>query len=189
MITAKTKLRLKQDEFDVFYHKIKTGKCVSFSFGDLKNKIPVVRIHSACLFSEAFGSRHCDCREQLEQTLKLIKKNKSGVIVYSFDEGRDQGMENKIKAMELERQHKIDSAAAYEKLNLKADTRTFDAGAEALHDLNVNKKIKLVSANPAKIARLEKAGFEITERPKLKIKITRYNKPEFELKKKLGYLL
>lgn len=187
-ITTSTFLPLQAGRFRVCYHKTKHGECVSFSCGNLRKKIPIVRIHSACLFGEAFSSQHCDCGEQLAKTLALIKKNKAGVLVYSYAEGRGIGLEKKIKSMELGRRLGIDSVEALDRMGYKPDLRQYQAETEALNDLKVNKTIRVVSANPNKIKTLEKAGYNIQQIVKLNILIHQYNRKEFLTKKnKLGY--
>ena len=88
-IVSTTKLQLKYGEFNVSYHSSKKGECVSFWLGDLSKKNPVIRIHSACLFGEAFSSLHCDCNDQLNETLKEIKSNGAGAIIYSYSEAEE----------------------------------------------------------------------------------------------------
>lgn len=189
-ITSSSILKLKYGDFIVNYHTFKSGDCVSFSYGDIQNKKPIVRIHSSCLFGEAFFSLHCDCRDQLEETLKKIKINGSGVVVYTFSEGRGIGLERKIEAMEVQRVNNLDTVQAFEHLGLKPDLRTYDNEVRALDELKTNKIIKLVSNNPNKINSLNKAGFKISKIIKLKIRLNEYNSKELMTKKeKLGYFI
>ena len=162
-ITNTTKLQLKYGESKTSYHKTSHGEVVSFYYGNLKKKIPLIRFHSACLFGETFHSKHCDCRDQLHNTLKLIKKHGSGVIVYGFQEGRGIGLDKKINAMELQRSKKIDTVEAFNLLGLKPDLRDYDAMIDALQDLNVNNVIIVVSNNPEKINTLIKSGYIIKQ--------------------------
>ncbi len=146
-------------------------------------------MHSSCLFAEVFSYAGCDCKQQLEKTLELIKRNGSGVIVYSYAEGRGLGLEEKIKAMELERTENLDTVEAFSKLGRNADLRVYSAEAEALKDLKMGKRIKLVSNNPNKIKALEEAGFEV-ERVKLTVTLNRHNKKELLTKKnKMGHFV
>ena len=187
-ITESTWLKLKFGRFKVCYHKNKNGECVSFSYGDLKNKTPIVRIHSSCLFGEIFFSKHCDCQQQLEKTLKRIKKNRSGVIIYTYAEGRGIGLEKKIKAMEIQRTQKVDTLEAFAKIGLPSDTRHYKAEIGALEDLNINKNIMVVSNNPTKIKSLKKAGYTIKKNIKIKIRLNKDIKDELLTKKnKMGY--
>lgn len=191
MIKSQTILSTKYGKFKVSYHQYKNKFCISFSKGKINKKIPIIRIHSSCLFGEAFHSLHCDCDYQLTETMKLIEKNKSGVLVYSYKEGRGIGLKNKIKAMEIERIKKIDTVEAFRELGLKKyDYRKYVIEIKALKELRINKKIKTFSGNPNKISILKKAGFKIIEilsgKP-LDISITA-EKERITKQKKMGYI-
>jgi len=189
-ITASTTLKLDCGDFMVSFFKNKGKECLLFSYGDLANKEPVIRMHSACLFGESFLSKHCDCRQQLVETLKLIRKNKSGVITYTYSEGRGIGIENKIKAMNIERAEKVDTVAAFLKLGFEVDLRNYGCEIEALKELGIKKEIFVVSNNPRKIDALIEAGFTIKKIIKLKIALNKYNKGELMVKKnKMGYYI
>ncbi len=164
VITARTILKTRFGDFQVAYHKTKYGSAVSFSKGDISIGTPVVRFNSACLFGEAFHSLHCDCEHQLTETMRLIKENDSGTIIYRYQEGRGIGLEKKIKAMEIERTQNMDTVEAFKKLGLKkSDYRNFKAEVQALKDLKSSKTIETFSGNPKKIKALEDAGYKITK--------------------------
>lgn len=187
-ITESTLIPLEHGDFTIAYHKYADRHCVSVSYGDLKNKIPIVRIHSSCLFSEAFQGMVCDCAAQLTSTLKLIKKNKSGVVVYQFKEGRGIGLETKIKALELQRKKKINTVEAFKILGFAPDLREYSAEIAALKDLKINKSIKLASQNPRKALALLEAGFTLKGQVHPAIKVTRHNVHELLAKRDvLGY--
>ena len=189
-IKSTTILDLNSGKFKVSYHSTNHGEVVSFSFGDLKKSVPIVRLHSACLFGEAFLSKHCDCFEQLQKSLNLIKKHGCGVVVYGFQEGRGIGLEKKIKAMEIQRLENLDTFDAFKKLGLPPDLREYDTMIEALKDLNTNKNIILVSNNPDKIKSTEKGGYCIKKIIKLKVKLNKYIQHERLAKKnKMGYYM
>jgi len=95
-ITASTIIKTRFGDFQVSFHETESGDCVSFSQGKLTKGKPIVRLHSACLFGEVFHSLHCDCLRQVTQTMALIQKNKCGVIVYSYQEGRGIGLKRKV---------------------------------------------------------------------------------------------
>lgn len=189
-ITASTIIKTEFGDFKVRYHKFGKEFCVSFSKGDLSKNDPIVRLHSACLFGEAFHSLHCDCSHQITKTMELIKENENGVIIYSYQEGRGIGLKNKIKAMEIERIDKIDTVEAFKKLGFEnADCRDYEIEIKALKELNLNKKIKTFSGSPKKIKALEKAGY-IVERiiPEEPLDLSEIAKKERMTKiKKLGY--
>jgi len=156
---------------------------------DLQHNEPIVRLHSACLFGEAFRSLHCDCSHQITETMRLIQENGNGVIIYSYQEGRGIGLKNKIKAMEVERTNKVDTVEAFKKLGFKTDYRDYKIEIKALKELNLNKKIKTFSGNPKKIEALEKEGY-IIERiiPEKPLNLNEIaNKERMTKTKKLGY--
>lgn len=163
-ITASTGLKTEIAAFQVNYHKVKIGECVSFVFGDIKNTIPLVRIHSACLFGEAFHSIHCDCKFQLYSSMEKIAEYGSGVVIYAYEEGRGIGLEQKVKAMSIQEKEGCDTVEAFKKLGYeKADFREHSLEALALKDLKINPHIKLISGNPNKIQALEAVGFIIQQ--------------------------
>ena len=163
-ITATTGLKTEIGEFQVNYHKIKGEECVSFVFGDIQNTVPLVRIHSACLFGEAFHSIHCDCKFQLYSSMEKIVEYGSGVVVYAFDEGRGIGLEQKVMAMSIQEKEGCDTVEAFKKLGLEyPDYRSHKVEALALKDLNINTNIKLISGNPNKKKAIEDVGIKVVE--------------------------
>jgi len=161
-IATSTIIKTKYGRFKVCYHEFKNESCLSFSKGNLTRINTIVRIHSACLFGEVFQSLHCDCYIQLKKAIDLIRKNKNGVIIYSYQEGRGIGLKNKIKSMEISRKKNIDTVDAFIELGFtKPDYRSYQVEINALKELNINKKIRLLSGNPLKIRTLKKAGYEI----------------------------
>lgn len=159
-ISSKTKLMTEYGDLDVAYHESSNGFCVTLSKGDLKDG-PIVRIQSSCLFSEAFHSIDCDCNLQLSNSIRLISENSNGVIVYLYQEGRGHGLDRKIKAMEVMNAKGYDTAEAFEHLNYELDPRDYTMAIDALRDLGIVGKIKLISNNPRKVDALEKSGFVV----------------------------
>lgn len=189
-IISSTIIKTEFGEFKVCYHEFGKEFCVSFSKGNILNDQPIVRIHSACLFGEAFHSLHCDCSDQITKTMKLIQENGCGVIIYSYQEGRGIGLKNKIKAMEIERTESVDTVEAFKKLGFdKGDYRNYDVEIKALKELNLNKKIKTFSGSPKKIDALEKAGYTVEQIiPEEPLNLSDIAKKERMVKvKKLGY--
>jgi GTP cyclohydrolase II len=187
-ITHSTVLPLKYGHFRIAYHRAADGDCVSISRGELDTGAPIVRIHSSCLFSEAFHALDCDCADQLSSTLKLIAEHGNGVVIYEYAEGRGIGLEQKIRALEVQRLKGIDTVEAFQSMNLAPDMRSYERSIEGLKDLNVIQTIKFASQNPNKLAALKRAGFEVVEMVDPDIVITKYNQSELLVKKhKLGY--
>jgi len=153
-----------------------------------KDKPTLVRVHSECLTGDIFGSKRCDCGDQLEAAFKLIEKEDSGVILYMRQEGRGIGLVNKILAYKLQDNGK-DTVEANEQLGFKADLREYGIGAQILTDLGLG-KIKLLTNNPKKIIGLNGFDLDIVERIPLEIKPDINNKKYLETKRnKLGHLL
>jgi 3,4-dihydroxy 2-butanone 4-phosphate synthase/GTP cyclohydrolase II len=123
---------------------------------------PLVRMHSECLTGDVFGSRRCDCGPQLAGAMKLVVDEGVGIILYLRQEGRGIGLENKLRAYELQDQG-LDTVEANVKLGFKPDERDFAVGAHMLSALGV-KNIRLITNNPEKGATLNRYGISVVER-------------------------
>ncbi len=118
-----------------------------------------VRLHSACLTGDLFGSLKCDCGDQLRDTAKFMAQNGGGVLLYLDQEGRGNGLSNKMRAYKLQAQG-FDTYDADEVLGFDHDQRGFDFAAEMLKQLGVH-AVRLMTNNPVKIAALRAAGLDI----------------------------
>jgi GTP cyclohydrolase II len=151
-------------------------------------KAPLVRVHSQCLTGDVFTSERCDCRAQLEFSLKQIAKEPSGVLLYLPQEGRGIGLINKLRAYELQ-DAGLDTVQANSKLGFAADSRDYEFAAEALKALGV-RKLRLLSNNPDKVEQLESAGLRVVERVPCRPRTSRHSKFYLRTKKdKMGHLL
>ena len=131
--------------------------------GDIDPGRPaLVRLHSQCLTGDVFGSERCDCGEQLDAALEMIERERSGVLVYMFDEGRGIGLLNKIRAYALQDEGH-DTVEANHALGFAADMRDYSAGAHILFDLGV-REVRLMTNNPRKIVGLEGYGLHVAEK-------------------------
>jgi len=129
-------------------------------YGEIKPEdVPLVRLHSECMTGDVFGSRKCDCGEQLNAALSMIVKEKSGILIYSRQEGRGIGLFNKIRAYELQDQGR-DTIQANEDLGLPVDGRTYQPAAAMLRYLKVT-KIRLITNNPAKAESLRALKIDV----------------------------
>jgi 3,4-dihydroxy 2-butanone 4-phosphate synthase len=135
--------------------------------GDTKNRENVlVRVHDQCFTSEVFGSLRCDCREQLQKSLELVK-NEGGIVIYLQQEGRGIGIANKVAAYSLQ-DSGVDTVDANIQLGFKDELREYMAVPDILSDLGI-KSIRLITNNPFKINQLKALGVQITERIPMQI--------------------
>ncbi|UVF22833.1 GTP cyclohydrolase II RibA (plasmid) [Microvirga terrae] len=123
------------------------------------SKPVTVRLHSACLTGDLFGSLKCDCGDQLRETVRFMAQSEGGILLYLDQEGRGNGIANKIRAYKLQSQG-YDTYDADEVLGFEADQRRFDFAAVMLQELGVG-TVRLMTNNPEKIAALTKAGLEV----------------------------
>ncbi|WP_210493888.1 GTP cyclohydrolase II RibA [Microvirga antarctica] len=120
-----------------------------------------VRLHSACLTGDLFGSLKCDCGDQLRDTVARMAQGEGGILLYLDQEGRGNGIANKMKAYKLQSQG-YDTYDADEVLGFDLDQRRFEFAAAMLKQLGVS-SVRLITNNPVKIAALRDAGLEVQE--------------------------
>ena len=157
--------------------------------GTWKEDEPVlVRVHSSCVTGDIFGSRRCECGDQLHEAMRMIEEAGKGVVVYMNQEGRGIGLMNKIAAYKLQEEG-LDTVDANLHLGFKADERDYGVGAHILREVGVS-KMKLMTNNPIKRIGLESYGLEIVENVGIEIKPNKYNKVYLETKqKRMGHNL
>ena len=152
-----------------------------------RSEVPV-RLHSECLTGDAFGSLRCDCRDQLELSMRQIAEERLGVILYLRQEGRGIGFANKIRAYQLQEQG-YDTIQANEILGFRPDERDYEIAAHMLASLRIE-SIRLMSNNPAKIADLAFHGVKIVDRIPVEVPANPHNIRYLETKRlKAGHLL
>ncbi len=154
---------------------------------DKHDEVPV-RIHSQCLTGDTLTSLRCDCRQQLEASMKYLEEKECGMLIYLDQEGRGIGLANKIKAYSLQDKGR-DTVEANEELGFCDDARDFGVAADILRYFGIS-KVKLLTNNPKKIESLEEHGIKVVERIPLIVEPTEYNGKYLKTKKeKMGHKL
>ncbi len=148
----------------------------------------LVRMHSECLTGDVFHSQRCDCGQQLQTSLRRIEKEGKGVVVYMKQEGRGIGLNNKIRAYQLQ-ERGMDTVEANELLGFPPDLRDYGIGVQVLLDLGI-KSMRLMTNNPKKIIGLQGYGLSVTEQVPITVKPNRHNEGYLRAKReKMGHLI
>lgn len=164
-----------------FEERLTGGNHLALVKGSWEEDEPVlVRVHSLCVTGDIFGSKRCDCGEQLHRALINIEKNGRGVLLYMNQEGRGIGLVNKLKAYKLQEEG-LDTVEANVALGFKPDHRDYGVGAQILRELGV-RRMRLMTNNPTKRVGLQGYGLEIAEQ--VPIEIEAYPENEHYLKTK-----
>ena len=173
----------------VFENDIDQGVHLALVKGKIDPDDPtLVRVHSGCLTGDVFGSKRCDCGEQLHRSLEMVEEAGRGVVLYLNQEGRGIGLLNKLKAYRLQDEG-MDTVEANQKLGFKPDLRDYGIGAQILVNLGL-KKIRLMTNNPRKIVGVEGYGLQVIERISIEAQPHPRNVRYLQTKKqKLGHLL
>ena len=148
----------------------------------------LVRVHSSCLTGDIFGSKRCDCGDQLHKALQMIEKEGKGAVVYLNQEGRGIGLMEKIKAYKLQ-EDGMDTVDANIHLGHQADERDYGIGAEILRSIGVT-QMRLITNNPIKRVGLESYGLSVVENVGIEITPNQYNERYLKTKKdRMGHNL
>jgi GTP cyclohydrolase II len=190
-MVAEAKLPTRYGDFTIYGFKGAgvLDEAVALVRGDLQGKTaPLVRVHSQCLTGDVLASLRCDCRAQLELSLREIGRAPSGVLIYLPQEGRGIGLMNKLRAYELQ-DGGMDTVEANEELGFEADSRDYDFCAGILKRLGA-KRIRLLSNNPEKVRQLENSGVRVVELVPCQPRISKTSRAYLKTKKsKMGHLL
>lgn len=125
------------------------------------NDVIDIRLHSACCFSETFGSNDCDCREQMLKFINIIKSKGKWVLIYLFQEWRGHWLNIKFQWYNLSQEYWLDTYQAYKKLWVKQDIRNYVPAIYILKKIIKTKYIILHTNNPRKIKPFIKNWFSI----------------------------
>ncbi|MGS2663446.1 bifunctional 3,4-dihydroxy-2-butanone-4-phosphate synthase/GTP cyclohydrolase II [Corynebacterium glucuronolyticum] len=160
---------------------------VAGEIGDGENIL--VRVHSECLTGDVFGSRRCDCGQQLHAALKKIQDEGRGILLYMRGhEGRGIGLLAKLKAYQLQDEG-ADTVDANLALGFPADAREYGTGAQILADLGV-KSLRLITNNPSKRVGLDGYGIDIVGRVPISVEVSEDNYRYLETKRdRMGHQL
>ena len=139
------------------------------------------RVHSSCATGDIFGSKRCECGEQLHKAMQMVNEAGKGIIVYMNQEGRGIGLMNKIQAYKLQEEG-LDTVEANVHLGFDPDQRDYGVGAEILRELGA-RKLRLMTNNPVKRIGLESYGIEIVENIPIEIAPNPYNERYMRTKK------
>lgn len=146
-----------------------------------------VRIHSECMTGDVFGSRRCDCGEQLDASLRIAAEQ-GGVVVYLRQEGRGIGLINKLKAYNLQ-DLGLNTAEANTHLGFDVDARQYDCAIFILQDLDIQ-EIELITNNPDKVEAMRRSPIQVVRRIPLVIPLTADNRDYLHTKQDLmGHFL
>lgn len=147
----------------------------------------LVRVHSCCITGDLFGSERCDCKQQLNYSLKKISEE-GGVLIYLNQEGRGIGLFNKIKAYALQ-ENGLDTIEANQKLGMPVDAREYFIAANILRNRGIH-HIRLLTNNPDKISSLKKYGITTVDREKIVVSSNVYNQNYLHIKQtKLNHFI
>lgn len=172
-----------------FLQKATGQEHVALIKGNWQKDEPVlVRVHSSCMTGDIFGSKRCECGEQLHKAMEIIEKEGRGVVIYMMQEGRGIGLFNKIAAYKLQEEG-LDTVDANTHLGFQPDERDYGVGAQILQSLGVT-KMKLMTNNPVKRVGLEAYGLEVVEVLPLEVKANKYNIKYLKTKRdRMGHTL
>ena len=140
---------------------------------DLSKPVPV-RIHSACLTGDVFGSRRCDCGDQLRLALVRLQEAGGGIILYLAQEGRGVGLANKMRTYKLQ-DAGLDTVDANTTLGFDDDERDYGMAVRMLQMLGAT-RVVLLTNNPDKLDSLVQAGIEISGRMPLETPVNVHNR-------------
>ena len=147
-----------------------------------------IRLHSACLTGDLFGSLRCDCGEQLRGSMDYFASRGGGILLYLAQEGRGIGLGNKFRAYSLQ-ETGLDTIDADGHLGFGADEREYEIAIAMLHDLGIE-SVELLTNNPEKVAALEAGGITVERRQPLFGHLNQHNLPYVRAKaERAGHFL
>jgi 3,4-dihydroxy 2-butanone 4-phosphate synthase / GTP cyclohydrolase II len=187
---AETHLPTEYGTFRVIAYQSTTSSepDLAMVLGDISGPEPVIaRVHSECLTGDVFGSKRCDCGQQLDRALQRIGEAGRGVLLYMRQEGRGIGLLNKLRAYHLQDQG-LDTVEANQRLGFQPDQRDYTGAAFILQNLGID-SVRLLTNNPRKVDALTNCGVNVVQRLPLVIDPVDTNRRYLETKRsKLGHM-
>jgi GTP cyclohydrolase II len=186
---SESELPTKFGDFTISVFEEPNGKDhIALTIGEIHQQDTVMcRVHSECLTGDALHSLRCDCGPQLQAALKMLAKNKSGILLYLRQEGRGIGLVNKIRAYALQDQGH-DTVEANELLGFPADLREYNICLDILQHFKIT-SVNLITNNPKKVDALEEVGISVAKRTSIHEGENDKNKHYLDTKRdKMGHL-
>lgn len=174
----------------IAYEDVVTGENhLALVKGEWEEDEPVlVRVHSQCVTGDIFGSKRCDCGDQLATAMQRVELEGKGVVLYMKQEGRGIGLVNKLRAYKLQEEG-LDTVEANEALGFKMDHRDYGIGCQILRDLGI-RKLRLMTNNPTKRVGLAGYGLEIVDLVPIEIPPNEVNEKYLLTKRdRMGHLI
>lgn len=189
-LAADSELPTEYGDFHIYVFKndVDHKEHLAIVKGDIHDGEDVpVRVHSECLTGDVFGSKRCDCGDQLHNAMRMLEKDGRGMIIYMRQEGRGIGLTNKIKAYALQEKG-YDTVEANVELGFAPDLREYSLAAQIIRFFGI-KSINLLTNNPTKRSNLEHWGVVITKRVPIIVPPNNVNVGYMRTKqKKMGHL-
>ena len=161
---------------------------VALLLGELRGKVPLLRIHSQCLTGDVLGSLRCDCGDQLDLAMQAIALDGCGLLIYEHQEGRGIGLMAKLQAYSLQDMG-LDTVEANHALGFRSDYRDYALSIAILHDFGIS-RVRLLSNNPDKVRALIDAGIDVVERVQCEVPPSPHSSTYMQTKKeKMGHVL
>ena len=115
-----------------------------------------MRLHSACLTGDVFGSRRCDCGDQLRLALRRLEDEAAASSFISSRKAAGSASPTRCAPTQLQDEG-LDTVDANMTLGFDDDERDYGIAVRMLEILGCT-RVKLLTNNPAKIDGLAQAG-------------------------------
>jgi len=189
-VSARVTVPTHWGEFDFISFRDTFGQTHSALIkGDISTAEPVLmRVHSECFTGDIFGSKRCDCGEQLDYAMRMVAEEGRGVVLYTRQEGRGIGLLPKLNAYMLQ-DAGYDTVEANHHLGFPGDARDYTFMIQMIKELGIQ-RVRLISNNPRKWTGLGEYGIDVVERVPVHIEPGSHNDNYLKTKsRKLGHLL